>query len=198
VRSLVHVLSLVSKRSFLSNSKSALRLELLRTVRFYEVLRIETFLIFHADASASDQRLRASIPRNFLRNVTLHSYPVRLLVIILIFLSVSMKPLSSRFLSLLLWTHCAYATALSQKPLISTDSPDIPSLSGTSYWKFNFSSPAPHYFASMYGLLQQWSNTFFPNGHSIVPCEIPAFTKLYHGRIDGNLPPSPEWVAFDM
>jgi hypothetical protein len=65
-------------------------------------------------------------------------------------------------------------------------------------WNFNFSSPAPHYFASFYGLLQQWSNTFFPNGHSIAPCEIPAFTKLYHGRLDGDVPPSPEWVAFDM
>lgn len=65
-------------------------------------------------------------------------------------------------------------------------------------WRFNYSSEAPHYFASAYGLLQQWSNTFFPNGHSIVPCEIPPLTKVYHGRRDGELPPSPEWVAFDM
>jgi len=68
----------------------------------------------------------------------------------------------------------------------------------TNYWKFNYSSPAPHYFASVFGLMQQWSNTFFPNGYSIAPCEIPAFTKLYHGRMDGDVPPSPEWVAFDM
>ena len=65
-------------------------------------------------------------------------------------------------------------------------------------WNFNFSSPAPHYFASVYGLMQQWPNTFFPNGHSVVPCEVPAFTKLYHGRMDGEAPPSPEWVAFDV
>lgn len=64
-------------------------------------------------------------------------------------------------------------------------------------WHFNYSSSAPHYFASVHGLLQQWTNTFFPNGHSVVPCEIPAFTKLYHGRMDGEVPPSPEWVAFD-
>lgn len=66
-------------------------------------------------------------------------------------------------------------------------------------WKLNFSSSAPHYFASVYGLLQQWPNTFFPSGHSIVPCEIPPLTKVYHGRRDGeSLPESPEWVSFDM
>lgn len=65
--------------------------------------------------------------------------------------------------------------------------------------KLNFSSSAPHYFASVYGLLQQWPNTFFPSGHSIVPCEIPPLTKVYHGRRDGeSLPESPEWVSFDM
>ncbi|RDW89704.1 hypothetical protein BP6252_01736 [Coleophoma cylindrospora] len=69
---------------------------------------------------------------------------------------------------------------------------------GSSTWKFNFSSSAPHYFASVYGLLQQWPNTFFPNGHSIAPCEIAPFTKLYHGRLDAEEPPSPEWVAFDV
>ncbi|OKL63250.1 hypothetical protein UA08_01844 [Talaromyces atroroseus] len=65
-------------------------------------------------------------------------------------------------------------------------------------WTFNFSSPAPHIFSSVHGLLQQWPNTFFPTGHSIVPCQIPAFTNLYHGRQDGELPESPEWVAFDI
>ncbi|KAK6614173.1 serine protein kinase [Botrytis cinerea] len=65
--------------------------------------------------------------------------------------------------------------------------------------KLNFSSSAPHYFASVYGLLQQWPNTFFPSGHSIVPCEIPPLTKVYHGRRDGeSLPESPEWVSFDI
>lgn len=61
----------------------------------------------------------------------------------------------------------------------------------------NFSSPSPHIFASTFGLLQQWPNTFFPYGHSIVPCEVPINTNLYHARIDGDLPPSPEWFAFD-
>ncbi|PQE32506.1 serine kinase protein [Rutstroemia sp. NJR-2017a WRK4] len=66
-------------------------------------------------------------------------------------------------------------------------------------WKLNFTSPAPHYFASVYGLLQQWPNTYFPVGHTIAPCEIPPFTKLYHGRRDANpVPESPEWVAFDI
>lgn len=86
------------------------------------------------------------------------------------------------------------ATTVQQQPLNSHDI----EIDSTSSWRFNFSSSAPHYFASAYGLLQQWSNTFFPNGHSIAPCEIPPFTKLYHGRKDAEVPPSPEWVAFDM
>lgn len=88
----------------------------------------------------------------------------------------------------------AFASHL-QQPLLNPETQLTGSKSG---WNFNFSSSAPHYFASVYGLLQQWPNTFFPNGHSIAPCEIPAFTKLYHGRTDGEAPPSPEWVAFDM
>lgn len=86
------------------------------------------------------------------------------------------------------------APATYQQPLIEPTT----KAGSTSQWKFNYSSEAPHYFASVYGLLQQWPNTFFPNGHSIVPCEIQPFTKLYHGRVDGDVPPSPEWVAFDM
>jgi hypothetical protein len=58
-------------------------------------------------------------------------------------------------------------------------------------WKLNFSSGAPHYFASVYDLLQQWPNAFFPNGHTIAPGEIQPFTKLYHGRWGDELPPSP-------
>jgi hypothetical protein len=96
-----------------------------------------------------------------------------------------------------LWLALIYltsATIAQQKPLNNHESVSV----STSQWNFNFSSSAPHYFASAYGLLQQWSNTFFPNGHSMVPCEIPPLTKLYHGRRDADVPPSPEWVAFDM
>lgn len=62
----------------------------------------------------------------------------------------------------------------------------------------NYSSPAPHLFASAYGLLQQWSNTVFPNGHTMAAVEVPAFTLFYHGRMDEEDVPSPEWLAFDM
>ncbi|KAF2086987.1 hypothetical protein K490DRAFT_42965 [Saccharata proteae CBS 121410] len=62
----------------------------------------------------------------------------------------------------------------------------------------NFSSPAPYIFSSIYGLLQQWPNSFFPNGHTIAACEIPRHTVLYHGRHDAELPPSPEWLSFDV
>jgi hypothetical protein len=68
----------------------------------------------------------------------------------------------------------------------------------TSPWRLNFSSPAPYLFSSVSSLLQHWGNTFFPNGHSIVPCEIAPHTLFYHGRMDADSPPSPEWLAFDM
>ncbi|KAI1854199.1 hypothetical protein JX266_001340 [Neoarthrinium moseri] len=68
----------------------------------------------------------------------------------------------------------------------------------SSLWQLNFSSPAPYLFSSASSFLQQWGNTFFPNGHSIVPCEIPAYTLFYHGRLDDEAPPSPEWLAFDI
>ena len=61
----------------------------------------------------------------------------------------------------------------------------------------DFTSSAPHIFASVRDLLQQWPNTFAPNGHSVVPAVIPAFTTLYHGRMDEFAPGSPEWLALD-
>ncbi|CAJ2500465.1 Uu.00g033180.m01.CDS01 [Anthostomella pinea] len=64
--------------------------------------------------------------------------------------------------------------------------------------RLNFSSAAPYLFSSVSSLLQQWGNTFFPNGHSIVACEIPPYTLFYHGRMDDEVPPSPEWLAFDI
>jgi hypothetical protein len=111
-----------------------------------------------------------------------------------------MKIMRRFFLSLIfLFTHAQIfgqvtASNDQQRPLRSYPA----AVSNQDRWNFNYSSAAPHYFASVYGLLQQWPNTFFPNGHSIVPCEIPPLTKLYHGRIDAEVPPSPEWVAFDM
>ncbi|KAI1342913.1 hypothetical protein F5Y15DRAFT_412586 [Xylariaceae sp. FL0016] len=84
----------------------------------------------------------------------------------------------------------------SQKPLSDASSPAQPI--STSPWKLNFTSPAPHLFASVSSLLQQWSNTFFPNGHTLAAVQIPAHTLLYHGRLDADPPPSPEWLAFDL
>lgn len=59
----------------------------------------------------------------------------------------------------------------------------------------NFSSAAPHIFSPVHGLLRQGYNTFFPNGFSVVPCEIPAFTPFYHGWLNAEPPQSPEWLA---
>jgi hypothetical protein len=64
--------------------------------------------------------------------------------------------------------------------------------------KLNFTSASPHIFSSLRSLLQQWPNTFFPNGHSIIPCEVPAYTHLYHAQQDDRIPPDPEWFAFDI
>lgn len=63
--------------------------------------------------------------------------------------------------------------------------------------RLNFSSPLPLIFHSTFSLLQQWPQTFFPNGHTIAPCTIPTNTHLYHARPNSSFPPSPEWFAFD-
>ena len=68
----------------------------------------------------------------------------------------------------------------------------------TAMKRLNFTSASPHIFSSLRSALQQWPNTVFPNGHSIIPCEVPAYTKLYHARRDGQIPPDPEWFAFDI
>ncbi|KAH7345594.1 hypothetical protein B0J17DRAFT_43963 [Rhizoctonia solani] len=46
-------------------------------------------------------------------------------------------------------------------------------------------------------LLQHWPNTRYPSGASVVPGIIPVGTTLYHGWSDGELPSTPEWLAFD-
>lgn len=38
----------------------------------------------------------------------------------------------------------------------------------------------------------------FLEGHSIVPGILHPFTLLYHARQDALLPPSPEWLAWDV
>ncbi|KAI0171273.1 hypothetical protein BJ166DRAFT_218216 [Pestalotiopsis sp. NC0098] len=107
---------------------------------------------------------------------------------------------SGAALATLLLNYCldtAVATEQQQILLGNTHSESNGRL-GPSPWKLNFSSTAPYLFSSVSSLLQQWGNTFFPNGHSIVPCEIPPYTLFYHGRLDGDEPPSPEWLAFDI
>ncbi|KAJ7632211.1 hypothetical protein FB45DRAFT_911822 [Roridomyces roridus] len=58
-------------------------------------------------------------------------------------------------------------------------------------------STAHFVFNSLSGLLRQWPNTVHGTGHSIVPATLDAFTLLYHARQDADLPPSPEWLAWD-
>lgn len=61
--------------------------------------------------------------------------------------------------------------------------------------RLNFSSSAPHIFSSVHGFLRQGYNTYFTHGFSIVPCEIPSFTPVYHGWLNDEPPESPEWLA---
>ncbi|GBE89557.1 predicted protein [Sparassis crispa] len=58
-------------------------------------------------------------------------------------------------------------------------------------------STAPFIFNSLASLLAQWPNTYHANGHTIITGVLEPFTLLYHARKDANLPPSPEWFAFD-
>ncbi|KZT74014.1 hypothetical protein DAEQUDRAFT_734889 [Daedalea quercina L-15889] len=58
-------------------------------------------------------------------------------------------------------------------------------------------SSAPYIFNSLSGLLQQWPNTYHPNGHTIVSGTIEPFTLLYHARRDPDIPDAEEWFAFD-
>ncbi|KAJ7090251.1 hypothetical protein B0H15DRAFT_779311 [Mycena belliarum] len=63
----------------------------------------------------------------------------------------------------------------------------------------NSDSTAPFIFNGLSSLLTQWSNTVHGTGrHSIVPGVLQPFTLLYHAREDALLPPSPEWLAWDV
>lgn len=66
---------------------------------------------------------------------------------------------------------------------------------------YNLSDTSSFLFNSLVGLLQQFPNSVHPNGHTICPGVIRAYTPLYHATsvAIGNYssPPSPEWLAFD-
>lgn len=75
----------------------------------------------------------------------------------------------------LLWlaTHVLAQSALASPPtqvVLSTDVLPV------------FPDPSHLIFASFVGLLKQWPNTYFPNGHSVVLGTIPPSTLLYHAR----------------
>ncbi|ROW10808.1 hypothetical protein VPNG_05390 [Cytospora leucostoma] len=112
-------------------------------------------------------------------------------------------------------TVAAAGSPPAQKPLFDADNNvhthntapgpqggDDDVLSPSPRWSLDFTSPLPHLFASIPSLLHQWSNTIFPNGHTLAAVEIPAYTLLYHGLISPDdphpEPPNPEWLAFDL
>ncbi|KAG7100136.1 hypothetical protein E1B28_001916 [Marasmius oreades] len=46
-------------------------------------------------------------------------------------------------------------------------------------------------------LLQNWPNTRYRNGHTVVPGTIPPNTLLYHGRSNSNFPNGSDWTSVD-
>lgn len=52
-------------------------------------------------------------------------------------------------------------------------------------------------FQAASGLLQHWSNTAYPNGHSLSPGTIPVGTVMYHGSPTGVPSLTPDWTSFD-
>ncbi|KAL1877994.1 hypothetical protein Daus18300_002348 [Diaporthe australafricana] len=93
-----------------------------------------------------------------------------------------------------------------QKPLLDDgqvhEQYEVPGADQPGRWTLDFTSPSPHLLASISSQLHQWSNTIFPNGHTIAAVEVPAYTLFYHGLISPEdpspTPPSPEWLAFDL
>ncbi|KDQ51681.1 hypothetical protein JAAARDRAFT_502062 [Jaapia argillacea MUCL 33604] len=61
----------------------------------------------------------------------------------------------------------------------------------------NASSTSALIFGTASSLLQGWSNSRWPRGHSIVPGVVPTGTLLYHGRQVPAIPNSSEWVSMD-
>lgn len=99
-------------------------------------------------------------------------------------------------MSSLLLASLFYALILVEARLTEQQHPfSVSTTTSIQQRRLNFSSPAPHFFSSVHGSLRQGYNTFFPNGFSIVPCEIPAFTPFYHGWLNDEPPQSPEWLA---
>ena len=95
-----------------------------------------------------------------------------------------------RILLLYYWQLLIQGQRIVQQPLVDKSTTTL-----LQEPQLNFSSPSPYLFSSVHGLLRQGFNTFFPNGFSVVPCEIPAFTPFYHGWLNDEPPQSPEWLA---
>ncbi|KAJ6492306.1 hypothetical protein C8R45DRAFT_990887 [Mycena sanguinolenta] len=52
-------------------------------------------------------------------------------------------------------------------------------------------------FDAVNSLQQHWPHTRYRNGHNIVPGTVPVGTLLYHGRMDRELPSTPDWTSTD-
>lgn len=61
----------------------------------------------------------------------------------------------------------------------------------------DYDTVAPFIFDSVKGLLGQWSNSYAPNGHSIVAGTLSPATVLYHATQSAGPPGKPTFFAFD-
>lgn len=105
--------------------------------------------------------------------------------------------MASRHLVAALAFASCFASILAISPSPGRQSPLLPTNSPARYQRLNFSSSAPLIFHSTFSLLQQWPNTFYPNGHTVAPCTIAKHTNLYHAHNNESFPDSPEWLSFD-
>ncbi|KAI6098035.1 hypothetical protein EDD16DRAFT_227049 [Pisolithus croceorrhizus] len=87
------------------------------------------------------------------------------------------------------------------KPHYATDGLPVEEIDRLADWRLddppNVNSTGHFIFETVSSLLQHWPNTRMRNGHNIVPGTIPTGTLLYHGTWHPELPPGPDWAAFD-
>jgi hypothetical protein len=57
---------------------------------------------------------------------------------------------------------------------------------------------APFIFDSIFSLLKQWPNSYSPNGRTMVPGTIPAYTPLFHAHYGAWNPKRPKYFALDV
>ncbi|KIJ89708.1 hypothetical protein K443DRAFT_51554, partial [Laccaria amethystina LaAM-08-1] len=103
--------------------------------------------------------------------------------------------------SYLVFLSCAALTRSVQIPIqVPTPPPNFKSTM-PDIWDFNatpsLNSTSHFIFDTVGSLAQQWTNTRYRNGHTVVPGTVPVGTLLYHGTDQPEVPTEPDWIATD-